>query len=156
MHRVLSWWSANLPKLPRSVLGESENEMRILYRSITVWLLIVIGESINGTLREIFLVPALGMAEAKQVSFLTALVVISAITLMSIRWIGAATTTHLLLIGAMWAGLMLSFEWALGKFVFGSSFKKFAAEYDPRQGGMMSIGMLFLIFIPLIAYRIRR
>ena len=130
--------------------------MRILCRGITVWLLLVIAESINGILREIFLVPVLGAVQARQVSFLTALVLISAITLMSIRWIGAVTTIQLLLIGIMWAGLMLSFEWALGKFVLGVSFEKFAAEYDPRQGGMMAIGMLFLIFIPLIAYRIRR
>ena len=130
--------------------------MRILFRGIVVWLLIVIAESINGTLREMFLVPKLGDTRAKQVSFLAALIIISAIALLTIRWIGAGTTGQLLLIGVMWVGLMFSFEWALGRFVFEVPFEKFAAEYDPRQGGLMSIGMLFLMFIPMIAYRIRR
>jgi hypothetical protein len=130
--------------------------MRILYRGFAVWLLIVIAESVNGTLREMFLVPVLGVSTAKILSFLAALIIISTIALLTIRWIGAVTTFQLLLIGIMWAGLMLSFEWALGQFVLGVSFEKIVAEYDLRQGGLMAIGMLILIFIPMIAYRIRR
>lgn len=130
--------------------------MRLLYRSLAILLLIVIAESINGTVREMFLVPVMGSAGAKRVSFLVALTIISTITLLTIRWIGAATTLQLLLIGVMWVGLMFSFEWALGRFVFDVPFEKFAAEYDLRKGGLMSIGMIFLTFIPLIASRIRR
>ena len=130
--------------------------MRVLYRSIAVWLLIVIAESINGTLREMFFVPALGNTQAKQVSFLTALIIISAIALLTIRWIGAAAKIELLLIGLLWAGLMFGFELALGRFVFGEAIEKFVAEYDLRQGGLMSIGMLFLIVVPMIAFRIRQ
>ncbi len=130
--------------------------MRILYRGFAVWLLIVIAESVNGTLRGMFLVPSLGDTQAKQVSFLIALIIISAIALLTIRWIGASTTIELLLIGLMWAGMMFGFEWALGRFVLGVPIEKFMAEYDLRQGGLMSIGMLFLIFVPMIAFRIRQ
>lgn len=127
--------------------------MRVLLRAMVVWLLIVVAESINGTLREMFLVPLLGFAGARLLSFLTALILISTITALTVRWIGAVSEIHLLVIGVMWAGLMFSFEWALGRFALGVPFEKFAAEYDPRQGGLMSFGMLFLIFIPMIANR---
>ena len=130
--------------------------MRVYFRGLVIWLLIITAESINGTVRELLIVPIVGTVQARRISFFVALIIITAITLLTIRWVGAGSTARLITIGLMWACLTVGFEYALGRYVFGISTEKFLSEYDPRQGGPMLFGLVFLVLIPLAAARIRR
>ena len=64
----------------------------ILKRALAVWLLIIVAESIHGTLRTIFLEPVLGGFRARQLSIVTATIIIFTITWCTMRWMRAAAS----------------------------------------------------------------
>jgi 2-hydroxy-6-oxonona-2,4-dienedioate hydrolase len=124
-------------------------------RVLLVWLLIALAETVHGVLREVFLAPALGDATARQFGVWIGCGIIFAISVASIRWIGAATTLAQLAVGAAWVVLMLVFEIGLG-LALGADAERIVADYDPAAGGLMGFGMLFLLVAPLLADRARR
>lgn len=50
---------------------------------------------------------------------------------------------------------MMAFEVASGRLVFRASWERIAADFDFRKGGLLVIGMLVLLFAPLIVARLR-
>lgn len=127
-----------------------------LLRGTVVWLAIIVGESVNGTVRELFITPRLGDFRARRVGFAIALVLISLITFFSIKWIRARSYPQTMIIGLVWVILMFCFEVSLGRFAAGFSWDRIAQDYDVTRGGLMFFGLAYLALAPTIAYRIRR
>ncbi len=128
----------------------------IWLRSLAVWFLIIVAESVHGTLRELLLTPRIGDAAARRIAIFTGMAIILGITLLTIKWIGAVRPSRFLAIGILWSALTISFEVALGILVFGYTSDRLLAEFDVRRGGLMGFGILFMTFVPLIAAIIRR
>ena len=126
-----------------------------LRRGFAAWLAIVIVESIHGTLRQVFIAPALGEFNARRVSFFTGIALIFAITCLTIRWIGARTKRALFAVGMMWALLTLAFEFGLGYFVLGYTRERLFEDYDVSRGGLMGLGIAFMLFAPYLGARLR-
>jgi len=124
-------------------------------RGLVVWLMIIVAETFNGAVRELFLVPQFGSATAKRISFGIALVVIMSLAVIFTKWIGAADMYQRLLVGALWAVLTFSFEAALGMGVFGLSWDQILADYDITRGGLMASGLIFMLFAPHLAAKLR-
>jgi hypothetical protein len=59
---------------------------RLLARALAVWLLIILAETIHGTLRTLLLVPLMGDFPARQVSVFTGAVVIFTVAWFTHRW----------------------------------------------------------------------
>ncbi|MBD2163393.1 hypothetical protein H6G04_03135 [Calothrix membranacea FACHB-236] len=127
----------------------------IFLKSIIVWLVFILAESVNGTVRNLWLVPALGDFWAHQISFFTGSILVVAIATIFVKWLHANRTSQLLNIGILWMLLTLSFEICLGRFVLGYSWQQIAADYNLLHGGLMPIGLVLLILAPLIAAKIR-
>ena len=128
----------------------------IWLRSLAVWFLIIIAESVHGTLRELLLTPRIGDAAARRIAIFTGMAIILGITLVTIKWIGAVRPSCLLAIGITWSALTILFEAALGILVFGYTADRLLTEFDVRRGGLMGFGILFMTFVPLVAAIIRR
>ncbi len=128
----------------------------MLFRGISVLLIIIVAESINGTVRQLVIAPMISDLPARRVSFAVAIVLITAITFLFIKWIRASGYAELLALGGVWVLLMLGFEFGVGHFVFAMPLDLIASDYDPRRGGLMTFGMLYLSIVPSIAFRIRR
>ena len=126
-----------------------------LFRGSAVWLLIMIVESVHGTLRRLVLEPGLGDLRARQVSVFTGMALIFVVTFYCIRWIRAGSVSALLLIGFSWVLLTLIFEMVLGRMVFGYGWDRISEDFDPRRGGLMGFGLLFMLFAPLLAAKLR-
>ena len=62
---------------------------------------------------------------------------------------------RLLLMGTLWLGLTLAFEFLFGRFVMGLSWERLAADYNVLEGGLLPFGMLVLLLSPLIAGKMR-
>jgi hypothetical protein len=122
---------------------------------LLIWLAIVGAETVHGVLRVQWLVPLVGDLHARQIAVFTGSWLIFGIAWLSIHWIGVRTTRSLLAVGAAWLALTLLFEIGLGRGVFGYPWARILADYDPRQGGLLSLGMIFLVLVPLIAARLR-
>lgn len=125
-----------------------------LPKAIATWLLIVAAESVHGTLRQLFIAPALGDLPARQLGVLTGSVIIFAIAWLCIRWIGARTFAQQLRVGLVWVALIVVFEFSLGT-ALGYTRARMLSDYDIAQGGLMGFGLLFMLFAPALAARAR-
>lgn len=126
-----------------------------LLRAMAVWLIIVCVESVDGTLRTIFLAPYVGDFQSRQISVFTGLLLILLIAYLFIQWIQAETTRSLFFVGLVWLALTLLFEVSLGRLVLGLSWERLASDYDISRGGLLPFGLIFLMLLPLIAARLR-
>ena len=126
-----------------------------LVRALAVWLLIVFVESVHGTLRQLFLTPLIGDFAARRIAFFVAILLIFLITYFFIRWISAPDVKSLFAVGLMWMILMTLFEFGLGLFVMNYSWARMLEDYDVSRGGLMGFGLLFMIFAPWLAAKLR-
>lgn len=140
--------------------------LAILKRALAVWLLIIVAESIHGTLRTIFLEPALGSFRARQLSVFTATIIIFTITWFTIRWmrggpsgpsepVGALAPSTCFAIGGLWDVLTLIFEFSLG-LSLGMSWARMLEDYDLSKGGLMLFGLAAMFATPWVANRYRK
>ena len=63
--------------------------LAIITRAIAVWLVLIVAEILHGILRGIFLVPHVGEFRSNQIGVFTGSIIILAIALAFVRWIGA-------------------------------------------------------------------
>ncbi len=123
-------------------------------RALAAWLLIVAAETVHGTLRQLFLAPAIGDLPARQIGVLVGSLIIFVVAWLTIRWIGARTLGQQLAVGAVWVVLIVAFEFALGT-ALGYSRARMLEDYDLAAGGYMAFGLLFLLLAPFLAARVR-
>jgi hypothetical protein len=123
-------------------------------RAVLVWLLIIAAESVHGTLRQLFIAPAIGDLPARQLGVFIGSAIILAIAWLCSRWLGALTFRDLLRVGALWVLLTVIFEVSLGR-ALGYPWERLLADYSPAAGGLMGFGLLFMLFAPALAARLR-
>lgn len=129
--------------------------MSLFVRAIAVWLVIIGAETVHGTLRTLFLEPAIGGLAARQVSVLTGSVIIFVVVYLFSGWLKAVGTRDQILVGSLWAGLTIAFEIALGRFLLGYGWDRITEDYDPSRGGILWAGLLFLVLSPFLAVRVK-
>ena len=84
------------------------------YKALVTWLLIVLAESIHGTIRQLFIAPALGGLQARQVGVIIGSAIIFLIAMTCIRWIGSISFGESFRVGLLWVTLTVIFEFSLG------------------------------------------
>lgn len=129
--------------------------LAIITRATAIWLVLIAAEILHGIVRGIFLVPYVGEFRSSQIGVFTGSLIILAIALAFVRWIGTSSVSALLLVGASWLALTLAFEILFGRFVVGASWERLASDYNVLEGGLLPIGMLVLTLSPLIAAKVR-
>ena len=97
----------------------------------------------------------LGYLRARQLGIPIACVLVFLLAWATSRWLGAATRQVQITVGLWWAALTLAFEFILGRAI-GLSWSRILADYDPSRGGFMILGLLFMMFAPLLAAKLRR
>ncbi|MGA7936429.1 MAG: hypothetical protein WCA35_22935 [Kovacikia sp.] len=123
-------------------------------RAFTAWLLIVVAESIHGTIRQLLIAPAIGDMPARQIGVLIGSAIIFVIAWACIRWIGAKSFGEQLRVGLLWVVLMAIFEFSLGT-ALGYTRERMLSDYNLAEGGFMGFGLLFMLFAPALAARAR-
>lgn len=131
------------------------NTYGYLARGLVIWVVIIFAESLHGTARELWLKPLVGDFRARQIAFFSGMALILALAWLFVRWLRAANTQQLLHIGLLWMVLTLLFEFALGMFVLGYTWERMWQDYNLPAGGFMGLGLLWLLFAPLLAAHIR-
>jgi len=127
----------------------------IFVRGIIVWLVIILAESLHGAARRFLLEPYIGEFRASQIGVFTGAAIIFAISLASVRWIGARSVYQSLGVGLLWLALTLGFEFLLGRLVLGYSWEHIGAEYNLLKGGLMTLGLMVLAVSPVVAAKWR-
>jgi hypothetical protein len=81
----------------------------------------------------------------------TGSLIILLITFAFIDWIPARGARTLLAVGATWVALTIAYEVVLGRFAFNRSWGDVAADFDLSRGRLLPLGLLFLLFSPMLA-----
>jgi hypothetical protein len=124
-------------------------------RGVLVWLLIAAAETVHGVLRIAYLQPRLGDLAARQMALVSGALIIVVIATLTIRWIGAVGVRRQMALGALWLALMVAFDLAVGRFVFGYSWQRIGADFNPVAGGYLGMAMLVLLVAPWLAAGLR-
>ena len=124
-------------------------------RGVLVWLLIAAAETVHGVLRVAYLQPRLGDLPARQMALVSGALIIVVIATLTIRWIGAVGVRRQLALGALWLALMVAFDLAVGRFVFGYSWQRIGTDFNPAAGGYLGVAMLVLLVAPWLAAGLR-
>lgn len=126
-----------------------------LSKAIAVWILIVIAESIHGTIRQLFITPMIGDMLSRQVGVFVGSAIILLISWLSARWLGAKTLKNQLQVGALWVVLIVVFEVSLGT-ALGYTRERILSDYNLAQGGLMGLGLLFMLLAPALGAKLRK
>ncbi len=126
-----------------------------LSKAIAVWILIVIAESIHGTIRQLFIAPMIGDMLSRQVGVFFGSAIILLISWLSARWLGAKTLKNQLQVGVLWVVLIVVFEVGLGT-ALGYTRERILSDYNLAQGGLMGLGLLFMLFAPALGAKLRK
>lgn len=127
----------------------------LIFRALVVWLVIMTAESLHGILRVALLQPRVGDFRARQIAVFSGIAIILAIAYLFARFLRAAGHLQLLAAGAVWVFLTVAFEITLGR-LLGLSWERITSDYDLAHGGLMGLGLIVMLFAPLIATRLRR
>ncbi len=128
----------------------------IFIKALLIWLLIATAEVLHGIVRVRFLHRPLGDRRARQVGVFTGSGIILLVAWFCVPWLGVLSNQQLLGVGSLWFVLMLGFEIAFGRWVFRASWRRLAADFDIRQGGLLSIGMAVLLLAPWLVGNMQR
>ncbi len=124
-------------------------------RSSFVWILLMFIESVHGFLRTIWLTPAVGDFTARQISVVNGALLIFMVTYLLVQRIKVSTSRQCINIGVSWVVLTFLFEIGLGRLVFRASWDRIFSDYNLAQGGLMPLGLLCMLFIPLLAAKLK-
>jgi hypothetical protein len=124
-------------------------------RALIVWLLLLMAALANGGFREAVLTPGLGLPVAHVISTLLLSTTIVALTWLLTPWMHLRTVSDGVLVGMVWAGLVLAFEFLAGHFLFGRSWPYLVADYDVSRGRIWILVPLVTLFAPAWARRVR-
>ena len=124
-----------------------------LLRALAVWALIILAETVQGTLRRALSSPELEFA-IRQVSVVLGVLVIFAITWICLRWMRVRHSVHAMAIGLLWAALTLTFEIGLGR-LLGLGWGRILEDYDLTRGGLMPLGLLAMALTPWLVRRLQ-
>lgn len=124
-----------------------------LLRALAIWLLIILTESAQGSLRRLLTDPDVEFL-IRQASVVTGALVIFAITWFSLRWMRIRTAAGALAVGVFWVGLTVVFELALSR-AMGLPWSRVLEDYDLLHGGLMPLGLAAMALTPWIVRRLQ-
>lgn len=124
-------------------------------RAMTIWLLLVVGAIANGTFRVAFLEPALGMEAAHVVSSLLLCVIILVVSWATLSWIRVPTARQAWMVGTLWVGSTLVFEFGFGHWISGKSWETLLADYNIMAGRIWILILVTTFTAPRLVQRLR-
>jgi hypothetical protein len=124
-------------------------------KTILIFVIIAVAEVLHGILRTKLLVPKVGAFRSGQIGVFSGSLIIIIIAYLSIVWIAPKNTYQALMVGAVWLVLMTCFEIYLIRVVFKMKWKVFLDSLNVFKGGLLGLGMIVLLFAPLIAAKLK-
>jgi hypothetical protein len=127
----------------------------MIWRSLVVWLLILVLANINGALREALLIKTLGQVAGRAISTLLLSAIILGVSWFTIGWIGPSTKGDALRIGLIWLALTLAFEFLAGHYLFRQPWPVLLKDYDLRRGSIWVLVPLVVLAAPWLTARLK-
>jgi hypothetical protein len=117
------------------------------------WVGMVVLAIFNATLREVLITPTYGEYAGHVISTATLLVLLAGYVFVYFRRRPVHTGRELALVGVLWAGLTVAFEFLFGHYVAGQAWGDLLALYDVTQGNIWVVVPLFILVAPTLLGR---
>ena len=128
--------------------------MKVVVKSLFVWLMIIPLAVINGLVRDCVIQPLLGRY-ALPLSGIALCGLVLALTWLCIPRLGVSRSGQVVGMGLAWAGLAVIFEALLG-LVMGETLAEVLAAYDMTSGNLWLLVVLCVGCAPWVAAKMRR
>lgn len=125
---------------------------RIVTRTVSVWLTILVLAMLNGALRQALLIPRIGEQAGHVVSTLLLAALIGGAAWIMLPWIRPLTLGDAWLVGVVWLLLTLAFEFLAGHYLFGDSWETLLAAYDVTRGRIWILVPLITLVAPVLVH----
>lgn len=127
-----------------------------MVRYLLAWVPMVFIAVGNGAFREGWLKLRLSELHARQVSTLLLIVLFTVYIAVVVRLWPLASSRQAAAVGVAWLGLTLVFEFLLGRFVSGLSWRAMLAEYNLAAGRLWVLVPLWVAVAPYVFYRLQK
>jgi hypothetical protein len=123
----------------------------MLLRALAIWCGLLIVAFLNGAVRVMWLMPALGDSSAHLLSALILSTVVIVVAWRAIAWLQPHSVNEALLIGDEWVLTTITFEFVAGYYLFGASWDELLAQYDVSRGEMWLLVPITMLMAPVAA-----
>lgn len=128
--------------------------MKTIYTHILWWFVFPFVAIINGALREVTYKNFVGELPAHQISTVTGIVFFGIIFYFIFRKWKIESAKHAILIGLIWLGLTILFEFGFGHYIMGNPWEKLLHDYNIAEGRVWSLFLVWITVAPFIFYKI--
>jgi hypothetical protein len=123
----------------------------MILRALDVWVILLVLAIANGTFRAAVLIPRVGERAGHIISTVLLSILILTTAWLTIGWIHPATFYAAVLIGIVWLGLTVLFEFGAGHFVFHQPWERLIADYDLTKGRIWVLVLIVTVKAPALA-----
>ncbi|MBK7227387.1 MAG: hypothetical protein IPH97_00595 [Ignavibacteriales bacterium] len=109
---------------------------------------------LNGVLREATYKNFVGDLTAHQISTVTGILFFGIIFYFIFKKWEIKSLKHAILIGLIWLGLTILFEFGFGHYIMGNPWQKLLHDYNLAEGRVWSLFLVWLTIAPFVFYKI--
>lgn len=124
-----------------------------MFKYIIAWVPMVFIAIGNGVLRQTWYGKYLGELQAHQLSTLTAALLFGIYIWAVINYWKPVSARQAVVVGLIWVGLTIAFEFLFGYFVAGHSWPRLLQDYHLLSGRVWSLLLLWIAVAPYFFYR---
>jgi len=128
--------------------------MKNIYKHILWWFAFPFVGILNGVLREATYKKFVSDLLAHQISTATGIVFFAIIFYFIFKKWKIESIKHAILIGLIWLGLTILFEFGFGHYIMENSWEKLFHDYNIAEGRVWGIFLLWITIAPSIFYTI--
>lgn len=131
----------------------TNNSMKNIYKHILWWFTFPFVGILNGVLRETTYKKFVGDLPAHQISTATGIIFFGIIFYFIFRKWKIESLKNAILIGFIWLGLTILFEFGFGHYIMGNSWQKLLHDYNLAEGRVWGLFLLWITIAPFVFYK---
>jgi len=128
--------------------------MKNFSKHILLWFVFPFVGILNGVLREAAYKKFVGDLPAHQISTVTGILFFGIIFYLIFKKWKIESAKHAILVGLIWLGLTILFEFGFGHYIMGNPWQKLLHDYNLAQGRVWSLFLLWVTIAPSVFYKI--
>lgn len=127
-----------------------------ILRIVSLCIALAATETLHGIARSVWLAPRVGKGHAIKISAVTGTALAFAVCYAMVPGIGLRGLQQHLVLGAILAAFMASFDIAFGRWVMRFKWQRIRQDFNPASGNYLSLGLLALALVPAAVWWLRR
>ncbi len=127
----------------------------MVLRAALAWLTLLVLAILNGALRQGILIPRLGERLGQALSPILLSILVLVVAWLLTPWIRPLTRRDAWVVGGLWLGLTVGFEFLAGHYLFGDAWRDLVAAYNVVQGRVWVLVPVTTLLAPAIMQAVR-